>query len=47
MKKYLLGLLLILIFPFYLWGKSPILKLDQSITLAFSSSVHGEVEPCG
>jgi len=47
MKKSLLAILLILALPSLLWGKSSILKLDQSISLVFSSTVHGEVEPCG
>lgn len=47
MRKYLAGILLIFIFPFYVWGQPPVLNPDRCITLIFSSNVYGEVEPCG
>jgi hypothetical protein len=47
LKKSLLGILLIIIFPLSLWGQSPTFNSDRSIVLVFSSNVHGEVEPCG
>jgi hypothetical protein len=47
MKKFLLGILLLLIFPPSLWGKAPTLPPGQSVALVFSSNIHGEVEPCG
>ena len=47
MQKYLLGVLLILIFPYSLWGQPTELDAERSIALVFSSNVYGEVEPCG
>jgi hypothetical protein len=47
LRKYLLGILLILIFPLSLWGQPPEFDPDRSIALVFSSNVYGEVEPCG
>ena len=47
MRKFLLGILPLLIFPTYLWGKTPSFIPAQSVALVFSSNVHGEVEPCG
>ena len=47
MKKFLLGIFLLLIFPPSLWGKAPSFSPAQTITLVFSSNIHGEVEPCG
>jgi len=47
MKKLLLGILLLLIFPPSLWGKAPTFTPGQTLALVFSSNIHGEVEPCG
>ena len=47
MRKFLLGILLLLIFPPSLWGKAPSFSPAQTIALVFSSNIHGEVEPCG
>lgn len=47
MQKYLLATLLLLVFPFSLWGQTPAFDPNRSIALVFSSSVSGEVEPCG
>lgn len=47
MKKYLLGILMILIFPVSLWGQSQAFEPDRAVALVFSSNVHGEIEPCG
>jgi len=46
-QKYLLATLLLLVFPLSLWGQTPTFDPDRSIALVFSSSVSGEVEPCG
>jgi hypothetical protein len=45
--KYLLATLLILVFPLSLWGQTPAFDPNRSIALVFSSSVSGEIEPCG
>ena len=47
MQKYLLVMLLIFVFPLSLWGQSPVFDPNRSIALVFSSSVSGEIEPCG
>jgi hypothetical protein len=47
LRKYLLGMLLIFIFPLSLWGQPAELDPERSIVLVFSSNVYGEVEPCG
>jgi hypothetical protein len=47
MKKYLLLILLIFFFPVTIWGKVPAFIPDQSVALVFSSTIQGEVEPCG
>ena len=47
MQKYLLTTLLVLVFPISLWGQTPAFDPNRTIALAFSSSVSGEVEPCG
>lgn len=47
LRKYIPGILLILIFPLPLWGQTPEFDPNRSITLVFSSNVYGEVEPCG
>ncbi len=47
MRKFLLGILLLLIFPPSLWGKPPAFIPARSVALVFSSNIHGEVEPCG
>ena len=47
MGKFLLGILLLLIFPPPLWGKVPAFIPDRSVALVFSSTIQGEVEPCG
>jgi hypothetical protein len=31
----------------YLWGKTPTFVPARSVALVFSSTIHGEVEPCG
>ena len=46
MKRYLWPFLLCLI-PFSSWGQAPEVKPEQIITLAFSSNLYGEYEPCG
>jgi len=46
-QKFLLATLLILVFPLSLWGQIPAFDPNRSIALVFSSSVSGEVEPCG
>ena len=46
-RKFLLGISLFLIFPTYLWGKAPTFVPARSIALVFSSTVYGEIEPCG
>jgi len=46
-RKYLLVTLLILVFPLSLWGQTPTFDPKRTIALVFSSSVYGEVEPCG
>ena len=45
MRKFLLGILPLLIFPTYLWGKTPSFIPAQSVALVFSSNVHGEAIP--
>ncbi|MCJ7494350.1 MAG: hypothetical protein MUP68_08955 [Deltaproteobacteria bacterium] len=47
MKKYLLGIFLVCLFPLSLWGQPPTPSPDRIITIIFSSNVYGEVEPCG
>jgi len=47
MKKYFLVTLLVFIFPVTIWGKTPAFVPKETITLVFSSNVHGELEPCG
>ncbi len=47
MKEYLLATLLFFIFPLPIWGQTPTLVPQESISLVFSSTVQGEVEPCG
>lgn len=47
MRKFLLGILLLLICPPSLWGKAPTFTSAQTVALVFSSNIHGEVEPCG
>jgi hypothetical protein len=47
MKKYLLVILLVFIFPLTIWGKTPTFVPQRTIALVFTSNVHGEVEPCG
>ena len=47
MKKYLLIILLVLIFPLTIWGKAPTFVPQRTVALVFSSTVNGEVEPCG
>ena len=47
MKNVLIGTLMLCFFPGLLWGQSPALPPGEAITLVFSSSVHGEFEPCG
>jgi len=46
-QKYLLAILLILVFPLPLWGHPPRFDPGRTIALVFSSRVSGEVEPCG
>lgn len=47
LRKYILGFLLILIFPLPLWGQPHDFDPNRSPILVFSSNVYGEVEPCG
>ncbi len=47
LKKSLLGILLICVFPFSLWGQGPSFDPARTTVLVFSSNVFGEVEPCG
>ena len=47
MKKLLLGILLLMVSPPFLWGKTPTFIPAQTVALVFSSNIHGEVEPCG
>jgi hypothetical protein len=47
MKKYLLIILLIFFFPVTIWGETPTFVPQRTIALVFSSTVHGELEPCG
>jgi|WetSurMetagenome_2_1015567.scaffolds.fasta_scaffold669934_2 hypothetical protein len=46
MKKWLLIVGIVLV-PFSVWGNPPEVKPDRMVTLAFSSNVYGEIEPCG
>jgi hypothetical protein len=47
LKKFILGILLVSVFPFPLWGQSPSFDPGRTTVLVFSSNVYGEVEPCG
>ncbi len=47
MKRYVLAILLALMLPGATWGKTPDFVPRESIALVFSSTVHGELEPCG
>jgi hypothetical protein len=47
MKKILFAALFAFILPASLWGKPPAFSPERTVTLVFSSSIHGEVEPCG
>jgi hypothetical protein len=47
MKKLFLGILLLLISPLSLWGKTPTFIPAQTVALVFSSNIHGEIESCG
>ena len=47
MKKCLLVILLVFIFPIPTWGTPPTFVPQESIAVVFSSTVQGEVEPCG
>jgi len=47
LQKYLLAAFLVLVFPLSLWGQTPTFDASRVIALVFSSSVSGEVEPCG
>ena len=47
MQRYLLAALLVLILPLSLWGQTTTFDANRSNALVFSSSVSGEIEPCG
>ncbi len=47
MKKYVLAIFLAVMFPGAAWGEIPPSVPRESIALVFSSTVHGELEPCG
>jgi hypothetical protein len=47
MKKYFLVILLAFLFPVTIWGKTPTFVPQETVSLVFSSNVHGELEPCG
>jgi hypothetical protein len=47
MKKYLLVTLLAFLFPAAIWAQTLTLVPQETISLVFSSTVHGELEPCG
>jgi hypothetical protein len=48
MKKYFwITLLALIFFPVTGWGKTPTFNPQETISLVFSSNVHGELEPCG
>ncbi len=47
MKNLLFAILMIMAFPPLLWGQYPLLKSEPDVALVFSSTVQGEVEPCG
>jgi hypothetical protein len=48
MKKYFwITLLVLIFFPVTGWGKTPTFVPQETISLVFSSNVHGELEPCG
>jgi hypothetical protein len=47
MKRYLWAIILIFFFPGTIWGKTPTFVPESTISLVFSSNVHGELEPCG
>jgi len=46
-KNLLLAILMIMAFPHLLWGQYPLPKSEPDVALVFSSTVQGEVEPCG
>jgi len=46
MRKILL-IFLIGSLPLAVWAQPPEVKPEQIVTLAFSSNVYGEYEPCG
>jgi hypothetical protein len=47
MKKCLLAIFLVFLFPLCLWGQPPDPSPEQIITIILSSNVQGEIEPCG
>jgi hypothetical protein len=48
MKKYFwITLLALIFFPVTGWGKISTFVPQETISLVFSSNVHGELEPCG
>jgi len=47
MKNLPLAILMIMAFPPLLRGQSPLPKSEPDVALVFSSTVQGEVEPCG
>ena len=47
MKEFLLVILLVFILPIPIWAQTPTFVPRESIAVVFSSTVQGEVEPCG